>query len=283
MRNLLPAALQPAALQPAACSLQPCNLAACSLARCGKDSKLTRADKSRTRANVGLQRPSLLQPCSPAPSNLGRRHWPKAFKYCVAPKHDASTHTRQTHNFTHFVTWHGTISHRTCTHVVRELACLMHACFHVLTYISMLRHKRAHTQTQTRTCTHTHTSVRSTHTHTRMHTAGMYSRCMRTRTMALSSIRCPCGMLVKGSSKAHSGMLVKGPNSNRDRINWVGWLSGRTSRRAYNPQTPSSKTRLCIRSVAALSKVACRRQQIRHRAGSSGTCAKYMDVTPIHP
>ena len=203
MRNLLPAALQPAALQPAACSLQPCNLAACSLARCGKDSKLTRADKSRTRANVGLQRPSLLQPCSPAPSNLGRRHWPKAFKYCVAPKHDASTHTRQTHNFTHFVTWHGTISHRTCTHVVRELACLMHACFHVLTYISMLRHKRAHTQTQTRTCTHTQVCDQRTHTHACTPPACTPDACAHARWRSQAS-----GVPVGCSSKARQRPIV---------------------------------------------------------------------------
>ncbi len=32
-----------------------------------------------TRASVGLRRQSLLQPCSPAASSLGRRHLPKAF------------------------------------------------------------------------------------------------------------------------------------------------------------------------------------------------------------
>jgi hypothetical protein len=95
LATLRPEALQPCSAQPAACSLaacrlaacsraawclQPCSFAACGLAACRKDSKLTRAETSTTPANVGLRRPSLLQPCSPATSSLGRRHWPKAFK-----------------------------------------------------------------------------------------------------------------------------------------------------------------------------------------------------------
>ncbi len=52
----------------------------CNLAKCRKD-KLTRAEKSTTHTNVGLRRPSLLQPCSPAASSLFQRHLPKAFKF----------------------------------------------------------------------------------------------------------------------------------------------------------------------------------------------------------
>jgi hypothetical protein len=71
------AAFQPcslAALQLAACSGQPCSLTTWSLARCHNDSKLTRAEKSTTHANVGLRLPSL-QVCS----NLAARQPPAWF------------------------------------------------------------------------------------------------------------------------------------------------------------------------------------------------------------